>query len=261
MNLKYIKKLDEKKIWEEQYSSGLIELFDFSRSYRNEESVKETVCFVASECYGVKPKDKEKLYERLLNESAGCPSSTFEFIRDNNDTSLNSCLRNNMPMYTNEQMIEEGYTLQGIESMIFNAVATFRIKVPIFLSAQILRHRSFAFQIQSRRYQSNEKSPFEFWTGGVLDNELIEQIVEDYDYMVDIMDVAPEIARGIIPQSAYSSMFIQGDVKAWVNYFNVRLNKKAQKMHRELASEMLDMIKNNQPRLFEHISDRLFIGK
>ena len=263
MNLKYIKKLDERKIWEEEHSSGNIELFDFSRSYRNKESVMEAVIFVASECYGVEPKDKEKLYERLLNESAGKPSSTFEFIRDHNDTSLYSCLRNTMPMFTNEQMLDQklAITLEGMESMVFNAVATFRIKVPVFLAQQITRHRQFAFQGLSRRYQDDKKRPFEFWISN--DDRFschMASISEtaEFIYKRAIKDgVNPEVARAVIPQGAYTEYWMQGDVEAWANYFNVRLDKKAQSTHRELAKEMLDMIKDNQPRLFEHISEGL----
>ena len=258
MNLKYIKKLDERKIWEEEHSSGNIELFDFSRSYRNKESVMEAVIFVASECYGVEPKDKEKLYERLLNESAGKPSSTFEFIRDHNDTSLYSCLRNTMPMFTNEQMLDQklAITLEGMESMVFNAVATFRIKIPMFIARQVMRHRNFAYQESSRRFQSNEQSPFEFWTGGEIDLLFMNECVFVYNQMVK-RGVPIEVSRGVVPPCAYTRLFMQGDVQAWTNYFNVRLDKKAQSTHRELAKEMLDMIKDNQPRLFEHISEGL----
>jgi len=100
MELKYIRSLGEKKLWENDNTFGLVELLDFSRANENEESRKETVCYVAGLCYGSEPKDLDKLYNRLKTESAGGPSSAMEFVREFTNPTIGRSFRNNPVMLT-----------------------------------------------------------------------------------------------------------------------------------------------------------------
>ena len=245
--MEYVKKLAEEQIW----NAGKIELYDFSRANLNQESREEAVAFVASECYGQEPKDRTKLYNKLLTEHCGGPASSLEFVRDWNDTSLNGCLRNNPNMRTFESTISDLMGPPFFTSACFNSVATFRLKIPVFIARQIMRHRSMAFSEQSRRYQDATKSPFEFWhptdkdCGYNCNTDLYSELVCNGE--------RTEVARCVLPQSLMTSMFVQGDIAAWTNYFNVRLDAKAQKEHRELAKVMYGMLRTNQPKLFERL--------
>ena len=254
MELKYVWRLGDAAIW----NNGFVELFDFSKANTNLESRKEAVVFVASQCYGVEVADRDKLYTRLLTESAGGPSSALEFIREFTNPTIERSLRNNMVMLTHEDRINDNSieSTDMMASFLHNSIATFRIKIPIFIARQVMRHRSFAYQEQSRRYQDADKAPFEFWDGEVLDNQFMDECVFVYNQMIK-QDVPAEIARGIIPQAAYTTMFMQGDLNALVNYFNVRLDAHAQTAHRELAEAMLALVKEHQPKLFGHINNNL----
>jgi len=250
MNLKYIKKLAEADIW----NAGKITLYDFSRANLNQESREEAVTLVASECYGSEPTDRKKLYNKLMTEHCGGPTSSAEFCRDWDDTSIGGSLRNNKTLRTFENTISDIMGPAFFTSACFNGVATFRLKVPMFIGEQILRHRSFAFQKQSRRYQDNEKAPFEFWydSAEIEDTELNDHSIRAYNSLIK-QGYKPEIARSKILQSAYSSFFVQGDIPAWANYFNVRLMPSAQEAHIELAKAMFAMLREHQPRFFEHM--------
>ena len=257
--MKYVKKLAEKPIW----NAGFVHLYDLSRANLNKESREETVTFIASECYGSEPTNRKKLYNKLLTEHCGKMTSSFEFVRDWFDTSLNGCLRNNPRLRTFENTLSEIVGQDIMTSACFNSIATFRIKVPIFIARQIMRHRSFSFQESSRRYQDNEKTPFEFWgPSNVRDlaaqhnacAQAITSSVDSYKNMV-VDGVRPEIARCVIPQGAYTTLFMQGDLEAWANYFNIRMDAKAQKEHRDLARLMFDMLREYKPRFFEHLNE------
>lgn len=255
--MKYVKKLAEKPIW----GSGNIELFDLSRANLNQESREETVVLVASECYGSEPTDRTKLYNKLLTEHCGGPTSSFEFVRDWSDTSLNGCLRNNPNMRTFENTVSEIIGHDMMTSACFNGLATFRLKVPIFLARQIMRHRSFSAQEMSRRYQDHEKAPFEFWfpPEGKLSRDLFD-VFESAKHLYKLSvneGERPEIARAMIPQAAYTTIWTQGDLLAWKNYFNVRLNARAQKEHRDLAIMMFEMLREHKPKFFEHLQENV----
>ena len=260
MELKYIRSLGEKKLWENDNTFGLVELLDFSRANENEESRKETVCYVAGLCYGSEPKDLDKLYNRLKTESAGGPSSAFEFVREFTNPTIGRSFRNNPVMLTHEGRMGDDplITLEGMASFMFNSLLTFRVKVPLFIARQIMRHRSFAYQEQSRRYQDEEKAPFEFWSTDEFDFDYSRSI-EDYNDIID-NDYPAEIARVVIPQAAYTTMYMQGDLDAWINYFNLRLDLHTQKAHRELAIEMYSMIEEFVPKAFKHIENRVEIN-
>jgi len=251
--MKYIKLLDEEAIW----NAGKIELYDFSRANLNQESREEAVTFVASECYGSEPTDRTKLYNKLLTEHCGGPASSFEFVRGWDDTSIGGSLRNDKNLRTFENTISDLMGPPFFTSACFNSVATFRLKVPVFLMQQITRHRQCSFQGLSRRYQDDEKSPFEFWTptNEQLSCDILS-LAETATFMYKraIRNGAkPEVARSVMPQGAYTTYWVQGDIPAWTNYFNVRLDAHAQEEHRELAKAMYGMLRRNQPKLFERL--------
>ena len=62
-------------------SIGYLETYDFSKANMSEESRIACISTVASVCYGnPKAAGSISLYNRLANESAGLPSSSFEFV-------------------------------------------------------------------------------------------------------------------------------------------------------------------------------------
>ena len=260
--MKYIKKIAETELW----SSGKVELWDFSRANQNPESRIEAVATVASICYGKPPRDAKKLVERLRTESGGKMSSAFEFIRGCDcekcdDIGIDSSLRNFITLPTDEEWAERrGYEVEEVSRWHRGAVATFRLTIPIFLARQIVRHRQFSYQELSRRYTTDKQVPLRFWTSeelmayrpGVSYEGVVDMATELYEILIED-GVRPEIARAVLPQSLYTTLWMQGDVPAWKNYFLLRLDKHTQKEHRELAQAMLDLLEEHQPELWRKV--------
>lgn len=256
--MKYIKKVAEKELW----NSGKVELWDLSRCNTNEESRIECISQIASVCYGKPPKDAKRLVERLRTESGGKMSSAFEFIRgcdceECDDIGIDSSLRNFTTLPTDEEWAERrGYEVEEVSGWHRGAVATFRLTVPIFIARQVMRHRQFSYQELSRRYTTDGRVPLEFWYDprkASLDfAAVVREAVAAYRSMLD-RGVRPEAARAVLPQSLYTTLWMQGDVPAWKNYFKLRLDERTQKEHRELARAMLDLLKGHQPELYEKV--------
>jgi len=265
--MKYIKKLAATQLW----NAGGVELWDFSRANENEESRIEAIATVASICYGKPPKDAKKLVERLWTESGGLPASAFEFVRpgdaDPESTDIENSLRNFPGLETDESYSERMKApLSILAEGHRSSVATFRLTIPIFIARQVMRHRSFSFQELSRRFVDQGRLPFQFWmppteftlTAFAFDepyaslDAFYSAAVGVYEEMVRA-GARREIARGVLPQSLYTTFWMQGNVPAWENYFTLRLDKRAQKEHRQLAAAMLDLLGKFQPELWEAV--------
>ena len=250
--LEYIKRLAKANIYDD--GIGNIELWDFSKSNLNEESRVEAVAKTASICFGASPKNAKKMVERLKTESTGKMTSSFEFIAFDGDGGINATLRNAPFMPTYEQEAKD-YN-ENVDDYIFEhkqTIATFHVKVPIFIVRQIMRHRQFAYQELSRRYCNDDKVKIEFWNpsnvfyefNALYEKSCNESIGKYKELLAE--GIRPEVARAVLPQSAYTEFWWQGNLEAWQNYFALRLDVHTQQEHREVAEAMAELLNNNQP--------------
>lgn len=246
--MKYIKKIAEEEIWD----SGYVQLWDFSLADLNEEARVEAVATVASICYGKPPRDAKKLVERLWTESGGLPSSAFEFIRDGRAPKIENSLRN----YPHLTIYEGDPELSGEEMAKWHRmnIAAFRIKVPIFVARQIMRHRMFSYQELSRRYTDDKRVPFTFWAppeevgttaAGLF--RLAYSLEEKIYRLLRGLNVRTEIARAVLGTGLYTELWIMGDRAAWANYFALRLDPHTQREHRLVAQTMQKLLQEHQP--------------
>ena len=150
------------------------------------------------------------------------------------------------------------------------------IKTSRAIAAQILRHKSFSFQEFSQRYseatefedtqlrkqaEKNRQSSEEeinptltgdyknipasvavrdyFWKGKKLYDELIEE------------GVAKECARMVLPLATETTMYMNGTVRSWVHYINLRTEENTQKEHRDIANEIKNIFINQFPNTSE----------
>lgn len=142
----------------------------------------------------------------------------------------------------------------GHWSVFEMANVVMEIKTTRAISAQIIRHRSFAFQEFSARYATvaspasapemraagakNRQSSMEpIETHSVLG--LVEDAVigafEKYKTLIEDHGVAQETARMILPMCSPTVLYMNGTVRSWIHYLQVRCNPDVQKEHREVA--------------------------
>lgn len=130
------------------------------------------------------------------------------------------------------------------------------IKTSRAIAAQILRHRSFSFQEFSQRYsEASEVEPLELrWpaeknrqsSSDALNKdhkayehvkESLESSLAAYENLIK-MGVAKETARGVLPLNTQTTMYMNGTVRSWVHYINLRAEENTQKEHRDIANEI-----------------------
>lgn len=178
---------------------AFVEQYDFSTANLSEENRIKAITQVASICYqNPKAIGSESLYNRLLAESQGLPSSSFEFVpvlfnyRDLNiQYFMNSA--SNLG-YSNTLKYGEILNINGIEYLLTNYRAliydvenlslnksvlqqfntpeeceiikqhfkVFLYKVDLPTRSQMVRHR-VSWQELSRRYVSGSRVPFEYY--------------------------------------------------------------------------------------------------
>ena len=129
------------------------------------------------------------------------------------------------------------------------------------ISPQILRHRSFSFQEFSQRYadtselgsaviphlrrqdQKNRQNSIDDLSADVVAtyyrriSELYENAEHLYREMVS-SGVAKECARSILPLSTQTRLFMNGTLRSWIHYLDLRCSNETQLEHQQIAREI-----------------------
>lgn len=129
------------------------------------------------------------------------------------------------------------------------------------ISPQILRHRSFSFQEASQRYmdvselgsaviphlrrqdQKNRQNSIDDLSADVVANyyRRISELYEDAEHLYREMvsnGVAKECARSILPLSTQTRLFMNGTLRSFIHYIQVRTDPSTQMEHRQVALEI-----------------------
>lgn len=145
------------------------------------------------------------------------------------------------------------------------------------IARQILRHRSFAFQEFSQRYANANELGFEDREARLQDPKNRQASVETEDQELEKiwhsqqMDVirmakraytwaltngiAKEQARAVLPEGMTGSrLYMNGTLRSWIHYCELRCDVATQKEHREIAEQCKAIVLNQFPSLQEVLS-------
>tara|TARA_R110002020_G_scaffold17194_1_gene60654 strand:- start:10107 stop:10799 length:693 start_codon:yes stop_codon:yes gene_type:complete len=132
------------------------------------------------------------------------------------------------------------------------------------IGRQILRHRSFSFQEFSQRYadptkdlefvtrecrlqdDKNRQNSIELSTKNKEHNDLVAGWIQAQERVIDVCNsyytwaemngIAKEQARALLPEGlTMSRMYMNGTLRSWVHYIELRTDPSTQKEHREVA--------------------------
>jgi thymidylate synthase (FAD) len=161
--------------------------------------------------------------------------------------------------------------------------ACVEVEVTRDIARQILRHRSFSFQEFSQRYADptkdldfvlrearlqdtknrqnsievgieTEDDRFLIAEWNRRQQEVIDLVKENYTWAVGA-GIAKEQARAILPEgNTVSRMYINGTLRSFIHYIEVRSEKATQKEHREMAIEIAKVIAEVFPLAQEFVS-------
>lgn len=140
---------------------------------------------------------------------------------------------------------------------------------------QILRHRSFSFQEFSGRYQSYDKLDAVALRECRMQDTKNRQnslpcddpvLSKAWDQMQEMVyktatiayetalaeGVAKEVARALLPEGLTPSrLYINGSLRSWITYCQVRLDPSTQKEHRQVAEAVLRELRTIAPITIE----------
>jgi len=146
------------------------------------------------------------------------------------------------------------------------------IKTNRGIAAQILRHRSFSFQEFSQRYAAVQSFPqlpklrrqdvknrqnsiddVDEDTQWYLEdeiNELYTHSVGLYQKMLN-MGIAKECAREVLPIGSETTLYMNGTLRSWLHYIDLRAAPETQLEHRMIAESVKDLIEQYCPNIYE----------
>lgn len=255
---------------------AFVENWDFSHANLNEANRILAITQVASICYqNPKALGSESLYNRLMAESMGLPSSSFEFVPvllDYENTKHKEILSLE---YSNAkkfgELLDNRYLLTNYRALVYdfenqensfsfdirtiyntveeceiikNNFKVFLFKIDIPTRSQMVRHR-VSWQELSRRYVSGKRVPFDFYISEKLQNDKVKKFInQSLELYFELLEngVKPQEARRVIPQAAYSQIWGAFLPKQLENYFKLRLDETAQWEIRQTALAMKALI-------------------
>ena len=148
------------------------------------------------------------------------------------------------------------------------------------IARQILRHRSFSFQEFSQRYADPTKDLDWYIRQARLqdtknrqnsidegvDEYIVERWTEEqmrvhletmkaYKWAID-NGIAKEQARAVLPEGNMGSrIYMNGTLRSWVHYIDLRSGNGTQKEHMEIACECADALVPIFPMIKEFVND------
>ncbi len=160
----------------------------------------------------------------------------------------------------------------------------FHIKCPLFVLGQLVRHRTFSFNVFSQRYSEvgNEESisedfyipdvvfkqpedRFKYTSNDEVDSKLLEEFNDDLRELSKLALLKYKKFKGLIPKeqrrfflptNTMTSLILKGDLHNLIKFFKLRLADDCQFETREIATLMYSLVKSHFPvvmELFENV--------
>jgi len=148
------------------------------------------------------------------------------------------------------------------------------------ISAQILRHRSFSFQEFSQRYANveelelptppdlrlqdpnNRQNSIE--DTKLLNKEQLENVIHTnylhaYDLYKNMLaaGIAKECAREVLPMGTPTRLYMNGTLRSWIHYCDLRTSNGTQKEHRDIADNCKTLIQTQFPLTFKAVYENI----
>ena len=166
-----------------------------------------------------------------------------------------------MPMYEKQLSAKDSklisYLARHQHTSPFNhCFASFRVKAPIFVARQLVKHKFLPWNEVSRRYVDSEPEFYipEVWRkraenvkqgsseeAADIDEEVPRMAAQESLWLYkDLIagGVCPEQARMVLPQNTMTEWIWSGTLGAWADMCRLRLDSHAQKETREVAEKI-----------------------
>ena len=183
------------------------------------------------------------------------------------------CARVSNPSNQNNHLTSEKllkYCIKNKHWSIFEMVnVVMEINTTRDIGRQILRHRSFSFQEFSQRYADptkdlgfigrearlqdlkNRQNSIEVDDNEITDqwlnvqDKLVVEAKRAYEWAIN-SGIAKEQARTVLPEGLMATkMYMNGNLRSWIHYCELRTTSGTQKEHRMVAESALNKLKEH----------------
>lgn len=163
-----------------------------------------------------------------------------------------------------DYLIRNGHT-SPVESVVFK----FHIKLPLFVAAQLLRHRTASVNVMSYRFSEAQDDFYipntlrlqdtvnKQGSAGELDDETTKLFVlgikdnsyDSYKFYEEFLNsnIAREQARMVLPQNLYTELYWQINLHNLFHFLKLRLDNHAQEEIRVYAKAIFEIIEQYVP--------------
>lgn len=146
----------------------------------------------------------------------------------------------------------------GHHSVIEHASYTFSIEgMSRSASHQLVRHRMASYSQLSQRYVDMKNADFVIPASIAADpelearyRELMEMIWDEYRYLSK--KVPAEDARYVLPNACTTNITVTMNARELLHFFELRTCRRAQQELREIADEMLRLVREVSPFIFRN---------
>jgi thymidylate synthase (FAD) len=167
----------------------------------------------------------------------------------------------------------------GHVSVFEHAHMTVKITTTLDIATQILRHRSFTFQMISRRYAGDADAPVVIRlphlraphpknrqesvdclspsTANAFLVRLAEHFEEAKILYKDMLEagVAKECARAVLPQATETTLYMTGNCRSFMHYTCLRQANGTQMEHRDIAWRIKEIFREQFPSISEALDE------
>ena len=163
---------------------------------------------------------------------------------------------------------------KGVKSFLEHEAVTVRFICDRGVTHEIVRHRIASYSQESTRYcnytsdkfgneitvidiaggfsydlnQESDRKKYEIWKRSMEESE------KAYFELLDA-GATPQEARSVLPNSLKTEIVITMNLRAWRNFFRLRVDKAAHPQMREVATLALREFKEKLPLFFEDIEE------
>ena len=145
------------------------------------------------------------------------------------------------------------------------------------IAAQILRHRSFSFQEFSQRYaevvtppelpelrrqdtknRQNSIDDLDSTLVQLCEYEIAKLYDDSYRLYHNLLEagIAKECAREVLPMASPTRLYMNGTVRSWLHYCDLRCSNGTQKEHAVIAGKIKDLLYEHLPNVCEAMWNR-----
>jgi len=148
----------------------------------------------------------------------------------------------------------------GHHSTLEHTLFTFRIKAPIFVARQWMRHRIASYNERSGRYCEPEYEcfvPEQDFKRGIYEGSVCAiknfnnwAISQYHDLLKE--GVPKEVARTILPQGLYTNFYFTCNLRSFIHFYELRSSPHAQYEIRVYAEAMMRAVQEIDGKPFKH---------